>query len=289
MPEYTCSKCGFMTNKKSTYDNHLSKKTSCDQNKTLEVNILTCSTCKKEFSIKGNLTKHIKNGCKKLKDMDDKLKKTEEDIIILKNEYAKMKDMSAAQTSVGDNNTINSVITNNTNNNNTTNNNTTNNNTTNNNTTNVNITLNYDGKNVGNLLWDEFLKILDARNRSTVKLTEAIHFNPDHPELHNVYIPSMKEKYAHIYENDNWILVRKNELVDRMYDDKLSYIISEYPRIKNLLNAQQRIAIERYIDADKEGSSIINEIKNDIELLMFNKRGMVIERRKKQNNNLSNE
>lgn len=31
---------------------------------------------------------------------------------------------------------------------------------------------------------------------STLKLTDTIHFNPKHPEYHNIYIPSMKDKYA---------------------------------------------------------------------------------------------
>ena len=42
-----------------------------------------------------------------------------------------------------------------------------------------------------------------------LKLTEAIHFNPDHPEFHNVYIPNINNSYAMIYDGKDWKLVQK--------------------------------------------------------------------------------
>jgi hypothetical protein len=50
----------------------------------------------------------------------------------------------------------------------------------------------------------EILRAMRMGFHSTIQLTKAIHFNPKHPEYHNVYIPSMKDKYAMVYKNKNW-------------------------------------------------------------------------------------
>ena len=49
-------------------------------------------------------------------------------------------------------------------------------------------------------------------------------FNPDYPEYHNVYISSMKDKYAMMYDGHNWNLVMKKDLIDKIYDDNKNYI-----------------------------------------------------------------
>ena len=61
---------------------------------------------------------------------------------------------------------------------------------------------------------------------SVPKLIEAIHFNPDKPENHNVYIPNLKNKYAMIYNGKKWDLSNKEDIIDDMYDDN-SNILEE--------------------------------------------------------------
>ena len=43
---------------------------------------------------------------------------------------------------------------------------------------------------------DEMLKVFRSGFNSTLRLTETTHLNPKYPEFHNVYISSMKTKYA---------------------------------------------------------------------------------------------
>jgi hypothetical protein len=68
------------------------------------------------------------------------------------------------------------------------------------------------------------LKILQTGFNSTVKLTEALHFNPNFPEYHNIYIPNMKDKYAMMHDGEKWSLVTKDDLISKIYEDKKNYI-----------------------------------------------------------------
>ena len=118
MVVYACDKCDKIFNRKSSYDYHLKRKTSCDKNKiknriaeipnleaefeNLEAEFenleaenenleaenekSVCEYCNKSFTLRYNMLKHIKRSCKIAKNLDEKqkiifmkLKKLEED------------------------------------------------------------------------------------------------------------------------------------------------------------------------------------------------------------------
>ena len=56
------------------------------------------------------------------------------------------------------------------------------------------------------------LNVLKNGYYSTLKLTEAVHFNAKYPEFHNIYITNMKDKYAMMYDGVNWALTMKEDL-----------------------------------------------------------------------------
>lgn len=74
MTIYTCPKCDKIFSKKSTYDNHLKRKKSCELHKVYEDNIQnyvnsnnSCVICGAQLSNKYNAYRHIRNYCKKIK------------------------------------------------------------------------------------------------------------------------------------------------------------------------------------------------------------------------------
>ena len=54
-------------------------------------------------------------------------------------------------------------------------------------------------------------------------LLKDIHFNPNHPENHNVKIPNGKEKFAIVYMNGEWEVRKKRDVISNMVD--MSYNI----------------------------------------------------------------
>ena len=116
----------------------------------------------------------------------------------------------------------------------------------------------------------DFLKIMNRGVNSVPKLIEAIHFNPDKPENHNVYIPNLKNKYAMIYNGKKWDLSNKEDIIDDMYDDNSNILEEKMEELENSeTNSKVLNKFKRFINK-KEDERIRNKVKDQIKLLLFN-------------------
>ena len=122
----------------------------------------------------------------------------------------------------------------------------------------------------------DILKVLKNGYNSTIHLTEAVHFNPKYPEFQNVYISNMKDKYAMMYDGIKWMLVTKEVLIDKIYNDKRNYIEENLDKFVESLSKQSVNALKRWLDTD-ETNPRISQIKNDIKLLLYNSRDMTLD------------
>ena len=120
----------------------------------------------------------------------------------------------------------------------------------------------------------DLLRGLRTGFNSTFNLIDTVHFNPKYPEFHNVYISSMKNKYAMMYDGSDWTLVMKDDLIDKLYDDKRNYIEENLEDFLESLTKSQVDALHRWMEAD-ESHPYIQKIKNDIKLLLYNKRKLI--------------
>src|SRR5690606_27490223 len=112
----------------------------------------------------------------------------------------------------------------------------------------------------------------------------AIHFNPDHPENHNVYISNIKTKYAMVHDGIKWNARSKTDTVDRIYDDKKAIIEENLDEHKNSLSVSRQNAINRWLGTD-ENDPKITKVKEDLKLLLYNNRDMVINAQKPKQHN----
>ena len=86
------------------------------------------------------------------------------------------------------------------------------NNTTNNQNKIINININnYGNENIDYLNKDYLNNLLQGAFTAIPKLIENIHFNPSHPENHNIKITNKKEPYIKVRKNDKWELQDKKE------------------------------------------------------------------------------
>jgi hypothetical protein len=122
----------------------------------------------------------------------------------------------------------------------------------------------------------EMLKIFQNGFNSAIKLTEFIHFNPKYPEYHNIYISNMKDKYAMMFDGKNWNLKMKDDVINMIYDDKRNYIEENLEEFIDSLSVSRRNALERWL-ATEDDDEKISRIKNEIKLLLYNKRGIVLD------------
>ena len=130
--------------------------------------------------------------------------------------------------------------------------------------------LGYKETDVSHLTDKDYISCLKKINYCVKNLIERIHFNPLKPENMNIYISNLKDKYLMVYEEGNWNIKTKNEL-DTLYQEKeimLEEWIQEdrYPELKE--------KFIRYLN-NKENDETLNMIKDEIKLMMYNKKNMV--------------
>jgi hypothetical protein len=121
---------------------------------------------------------------------------------------------------------------------------------------------------------NSILSAMTAGFNATVKLTKNIHFNPNNPEYHNVYIPSMNNKNAMVYDGKRWALVPRDEIIDDLYREKKDYVEVNFEEFCKSLSETQIGSIKRWLAIDNEDNVIIKMIKRRIELLLYNERNI---------------
>jgi hypothetical protein len=103
-------------------------------------------------------------------------------------------------------------------------------------------------------------------------LIEKIHFDPEHPENHNIQIPNKKLPHAKIMNHKReWQIVQKKDAIDSMIDNGYNMLDEKFQEKSHELadNKQQhfRDFQAKYEDGDKD---TIKDIKEIVEMLVIN-------------------
>jgi len=267
---YICDLCNRSFKRKENMTNHKLKNVC--QGKDYQ-----CTYCKSSFTSKGSLNRHLRHMCtqpenKESNTNDKNCDSENNELLIL------IKDMQSQINKLTNGNTLHGNMTANNNNNNTISNvNNVNNNVNNNNNT-MNITINvvpFGKEDISKIDKTDLLKVFKSGFNSALQLTETTHFNPKYPEFHNVYISNMKNKYAMTYDGSDWSLVMKDELIDKMYDKKRDYIEENMDDFLDSLSNSQIKALRRWMDS-KDDHPYVQKIKNDMKLMLYNKRKLAM-------------
>ena len=197
-----------------------------------------CEDCGDSFNKKNSFYRHKKHYCKM---RDTYTKKEHEKIVAEKDAMIGelKKQIELLLTKVGN----------------------TTNNTTNNNTINININA-YGKENLKYITGDFIKNLIKGPYSSIPNLVKQIHFHPEHKENHNVKIPNRKEKYASIYNGDDWELRDKKETIEDIADKAYNLIEDHYEGG----NKHMDKFINEY---DKEGSTT-KKVHNNTELTILN-------------------
>ena len=188
---YYCKRCGKNTNHLGDLKKHLKNKKQCeplyaDVDRAILLEELATPAGKGGFMVK------MSDKIVKLEDVEDKdefVTKIQEDLIKLKRENIKLKK------EVNDLTTAKGGVTNN----------------------NINIThihLNNFYKEDTSYITDDCLsKMLVKVYESVPSVIKAIHFNPEHPENHNVKMPNKRDKFMMVRRNNEWSHENKREVI----------------------------------------------------------------------------
>lgn len=282
MPEYHCIACHYYTNRKQNFERHLISKKHVESTKSQprvnqkstfsqpKVNLLSnlemstpfqCHYCMKHFKFKQSMYKHIKYVCKKNKDEDFK------ELARLMNEKDKqMKEkdfrMDKMQKQIDrltqklqiqniNHGTINHH---------------------NNNVLNIQL-LNHNDTDYSHLTPNDYMNCINDCNKCVKTLIEKVHFNRDKPENRNIYLSNIKGKYIMIYKDNSWQIQDKKRQIDDLYDNNEVVLENWYDEYKekypHIIDSFKRYLINRDEDI------VLNNIKEEILLMLYNKRKMV--------------
>ena len=311
MVNYLCPRCGFKTNIKTKYLNHLRRKYIC-KNKLSDNNLnfeyikyniqeklvsnknptkiqhypnnfqqksnknpalisekqYKCNFCLKKFKHNQSYYRHLKSCKEKIKDEECKENMTElvkllnDQLLQYKKELEK-RDLELEKRNRQIDELIKKTDINI--------------GTQNNIQNNIKI-LAYKNTDLSHLTDQDYIQCLNRSNMVIPNLIKKIHFNPKKPENHNIYISNIKNKYIMIYDGKKWNLNNQNDTIEDLIDtneivieQKLEEWIEngkDYPEIMKKFN--------RYLEK-KEKDSVINKIKEEIKLILFNNRKIIKE------------
>lgn len=249
---FICNVCNYNTKYRKDFFRHLNRKNKCQEENNLVYNCdvysnnieykYICNHCNKEFSRKDSLKRHLKNRCKiknVIKNTKEDIKDKLEDMFV---EMSEMKELIKNQKNIVNETQINNNI----------------------------MVNNFGSENIDYLTEKVLNNILTYPKSCIPKLIKQIHFNPKHPENHNIRIKNKKLKYAEVKENNEWKLKHKRTVLDDLVD--FGYITLEDHKenleneeMDNLLIKGFNKLMKGYSDNKKK-----KEIMKNVELEVLN-------------------
>lgn len=276
MEKFACKNCEKSFKRRGNLDYHLKKQVCLTKS-------YECRYCPSKFTTSTAMYKHMRSVCQNKQLEKLEMSETKRKISQLENENENLRNMFKIETKKRDeelknlkmkfeellatnaSNTKTRNITNNTNN------------TNNGVIINGNVALVAFGKeDMDKIDKTELLNALRGGYNTTIKLTELMHFNPNHPEYQNVFISDPNRGYAMAFDGNQWNLIMQKNLIDKIYDDKKTYVEENFDEFVKSLTKSQINSLKRWLDTDEDNKKIKN-VKNDIKLLLYNSRKMVMD------------
>jgi hypothetical protein len=150
------------------------------------------------------------------------------------------------------------------------------NNTTNNSsieTQNITININAFGNENIDYIEDKTIhECIDRVYKSIPSLLEKIHFDPSHPENHNIKITNKKLPYASVMGNNRkWKTVDRKDAIETMVNNGYNLLDFKYNENKNRFPLKKQQNFESFQDKfENEDKPLLKQLKSDVEMMVMN-------------------
>ena len=277
MSKYYCVCCNYDAKVKSSFDKHLKTKKHLLSSQshhfvtpkspfchpkvtnlpTTNPTPFQCHYCLKNFKYRQGMYRHIKYTCKKNKDEDlkelarllnEKDKQMEKMQLSMQKQIDKLTQKLQIQNVVhGDVNQTHNIY-------------------------NIQL-LNHVDTDYSHLTPMDYVQCIKKCNLCVKNLIERVHFNESKPENMNIFISNIKGNYAMVYKDDKWQIVNKKEQIDNLYDCNEVVLETWYDEYKEQYPEIIK-SFKRYLK-NRDESKIINRVKEQILLMLYNNRQMI--------------
>ena len=151
-------------------------------------------------------------------------------------------------------------------------------NNTNNQTNNNNITININAfgrENTEHIDDKAILSCIGRVYKSIPALLEKIHFDPEHPENHNIKITNKKLPYASVMgDNNKWKTVDRKDAIESMVINGYNMLDEKYAENKEKFPPSKQQNFEGFQSKfEAEDKDLMKQIKSEVDMMVLNSRG----------------
>merc|ERR1712196_329054 len=82
----------------------------------------------------------------------------------------------------------------------------------------------YNKTDLSHLKDKDFMGFIKHANFCVPHMIKKLHFDPNKPENHNIYISNIKNNYVMVYDGDKWNIKNRNDIIDDMIEDKTNIL-----------------------------------------------------------------
>jgi len=136
----------------------------------------------------------------------------------------------------------------------------------------ITININSYGKENLEYITGEYIsKLFKIPYKAVPSLVKHIHFNPEHPENHNIKITNKKLPYATVYKDAKWEICDKKEIIEDIVDKSYNMIDCEFDDLHGNLSFNQKKRYKNFqIRYDNKEKLIQKQLNKDVELSILN-------------------
>ncbi len=140
-------------------------------------------------------------------------------------------------------------------------------------TQNINININAFGNETTDYIDDKAIMACIGRVYKSIPfLLEKLHFDPKHPENHNIKITNKKLPYASIMgDNQKWKTVDRKDAIEKMVLNGYNMLDEKYTENKDKIQASKQQNFEGFQSKfEAEDKELMKQIKTEVDMMVLN-------------------
>ena len=103
------------------------------------------------------------------------------------------------------------------------------------------------------------------------ELIKKIHFDPEHPENHNIKLTNKKLNYAEIIKDNKWIMTNKKKVIDDVIQNSYNILDNSYTDNKDSISERQQERFDNFQGKyENEDETLNRNLKEEVDLLLIN-------------------
>ena len=140
----------------------------------------------------------------------------------------------------------------------------------------INIKFNaYGNENLSHLNASDYLKCYSKGIDCLIEYIKLKHFDPEHPENNNLYLPNIQQPFYKIYDGNKFILQSIDKLINDVIGLNLLELDEIYEEIKSKSFNKDIQIYNKFIDLDgSQRDTILTYLIQELKLLLYNEKDM---------------